>query len=241
MPERYSDEHLRLLQQGIPVYPGDEALIAQIAGQARTDARRYPDIRGPLAGDPMGGNVTPRFGMGTARQRSTNLGLPPAKRKVVKTVSADPAVADKVIETLEETIPNTATAATPVRSQNDIMMEQFQTHKAANTVPSSGIFMQTAQAAGPEGGPEPQQDDDGNWWFWDKFKGWVKDIAVGVGEQQVQHMQDQLLANQQIQQFFTETTGERIKRLARESEARRVQQPDQTDTGTGTAATLPVS
>ena len=129
MPERFSDEHLRLLEQGIPVYPGDEALIADMARNVRAMSTRYPNQQHPaVTGAPMAGNVTPRFGMDTARQRSTNLGLPPAKRKVVKTVSADPAVADKVIETLEETIPNTATAATPVRSQNDIMMEQFQTH-----------------------------------------------------------------------------------------------------------------
>ena len=106
MPERYSDEHLRLLQQGIPVYPGDEALIAQIAGQARTDARRYPSIRGPLAGDPMGGNVTPRFGMDTARQRSTNLGLPKAKRKVVEKIVDDPNTPNTVTTTIEDEIPS---------------------------------------------------------------------------------------------------------------------------------------
>ena len=120
MPERYSDEHLRLLQQGIPVYPGDEALIAQIAGQARTDSRRYPDIRGAIAGDPMGGNVTPRFGMDTARQRSTNLGLPKAKRKVVEKIVDDPNTPNTITTTIEDEVPSK-------RSQNDIMMEQFQT------------------------------------------------------------------------------------------------------------------
>jgi len=107
MPERYSDEHLRLLEQGIPVYPGDEAIIADMARNIRTMSTRYPNQRHPaVTGADMAGNVTPRFGMDTARQRSTNLGLPKAKRKVVKTVSADPAVADKVITTVEDEVPS---------------------------------------------------------------------------------------------------------------------------------------
>jgi len=106
MPERYSDEHLRFLQMGIPVYPGDEALIAQIAGQARTDAGRYKPWRGAIAGDPMGGNVTPRFGMDTARQRSTNLGLPKAKRKVVEKIVDDPNTPDSVTITTEDEVPS---------------------------------------------------------------------------------------------------------------------------------------
>jgi len=106
MPERYSDEHLRFLQMGIPVYPGDEALIAQIAGQARTDAGRYKPWRGAIGGDPMGGNVTPRFGMDTARQRSTNLGLPKAKRKVVEKIVDDPNTPDSVTITTEDEVPS---------------------------------------------------------------------------------------------------------------------------------------
>ena len=107
MPERFSDEHMRLLEMGIPVYPGDEATIAGMAEQRRYYSAQYPNVRSPyITGAPMGGNVTPRFGMDTARQRSTNLGLPPAKRKTVKTISADPAVADKVVETIEDEVPS---------------------------------------------------------------------------------------------------------------------------------------
>jgi len=247
MPERYSDEHLRFLQMGIPVYPGDEEIISRMAGQAMDTARiytperggEYQQLRGVITGDPMAGNVTPRFGMDTNRQRTTNLGLPPAKRKVVKTVSADPAVADKVIETIEETLPSTTTAAPDrVRSQHDIMMEQFQTHKAANTVPSAGIFMQSAQAAAPEVGndPPPQQDPEGNWWVWD----WTKNAFVkamqsagglgrtSVGELIVGPDLQPTQVGLDVQQVLTETTAERNARLAR------VQQPDQTDTGGGT-------
>ena len=238
MPERYSDEHLRLLQQGIPVYPGDEAIIADMARNIRTMSTRYPNQRHPaVTGADMAGNITPRFGMDTARQRSTNLGLPPAKRKVVKTVSADPAVADKVIETLEETIPNTATAATPVRSQNDIMMEQFQTHKAANTVPSAGIFMQSAQAAAPEVGndPPPQQDPEGNWWVWDWTKNAFVKWMTAIGETQLKIGQERAEAAIDTMGVLTETTGERNRRLAGiEAESNRAEQP--IDTGTGTAA-----
>ena len=239
MPERYSDEHLRLLEQGIPVYPGDEAIIADMARNIRTMSTRYPNQRHPaVTGADMAGNVTPRFGMDTARQRSTNLGLPPAKRKVVKTVSADPAVADKVIETLEETIPNTATAATPVRSQNDIMMEQFQTHKAANTVPSAGIFMQSAQAAAPEVGndPPPQQDPEGNWWVWDWTKNAFVKWMTAIGETQLKIGQERAEAAIDTMGVLTETTGERNRRLAGiEAESNRPTQP--IDTGTGGTTT----
>ena len=239
MPERYSDEHLRLLEQGIPVYPGDEAIIADMARNIRTMSTRYPNQRHPaVTGADMAGNVTPRFGMDTARQGRVNLGLPPAKRKVVKTVSADPAVADKVIETLEETIPNTATAATPVRSQNDIMMEQFQTHKAANTVPSAGIFMQSAQAAAPEVGndPPPQQDPEGNWWVWDWTKNAFVKWMTAIGETQLKIGQERAEAATDVMGMLTETTGERNRRLAGiEAESNRPEQP--IDTGTGGTTT----
>jgi len=243
MPERYSDEHLRLLQQGIPVYPGDEALIAQIAGQARTDSRRYPDIRGAIAGDPMAGNVTPRFGMDTARQRSTNLGLPKAKRKVVEKIVDDPNTPNTVTTTIEDEVP---------RSQHDIMMEQFQTHKDASTVPSFSPLIQSAQAAGPVASASPrrttqptvgnelrkEQDPSGLWWWVDSFGNFIARVFEGglEGQGRAQSVTGQAQLAQA--QSMTETTGERIQRLARESEARRVQQ-EQTDTGTGEKPPLP--
>jgi len=118
------------------------------------------------------------------------------------------------------------------------MMEQFQTHKAANTVPSAGIFMQSAQAAAPEVGndPPPQQDPEGNWWVWD----WTKNAFVkamqsagglgrtSVGELIVGPDLQPTQVGLDVQQVLTETTAERNARLAR------VQQPDQTDTGGGT-------
>jgi len=220
-----------------------------MATQARGDARVYtPErdgalqpFRGTITGDPMGGNVTPRFGMDTDRQRSTNLGLPPAKRKVVKTVSADPAVADKVITTVEDEVP----------SQDDVLMRQFQQHKDADTVPSSGMFVQSAQA-GPlpgrtptaqEAGPEPRKDPEGNWWFWDTLKSmWVKGMqSIGglgrtsVGELIVGPDLQPTEAGRDVQQALTETTAQRNARVAGV-------QPDPTGTGdTGGDPTLPAT
>lgn len=238
MPERFSDEHLRLLEQGIPVYPGDEALIADFASQRRTFSARWPDMRDTsVTGAAMAGNVTPRFGMDTARQRSTNLGLPKAKRKVVEKIVDDPNTPNTVTTTIEDEIP---------RSQNEIMMEQFQQHKAANTVPSSGMFIQSAQAAAPEVGnePPPQQDPEGNWWVWD----WAKNAFVkamqsagGLGRTSVGELivggpdLQPTQAGLDVQQTLTETTAERNARLAR------VQQPDQTDTDTGGDTTTPTT
>ena len=33
-PKRYSDEHLKLLEAGVVVYPGDESLIQRLKDQA---------------------------------------------------------------------------------------------------------------------------------------------------------------------------------------------------------------
>ena len=152
MPERYSDEHLRLLQQGIPVYPGDEALIAQIAGQARTDSRRYPDIRGAIAGDPMGGNVTPRFGMDTARQRSTNLGLPNAKRKVVEKIVDDPNTPNTITTTVEDEVPSEG-----VLNQIGTGLGKFYSDTIDNSIIGRGINA-GLDAISPQGSSRSQDD-----------------------------------------------------------------------------------
>ena len=229
MPERYSDEHLRLLQQGIPVYPGDEALIAQIAGQARTDSRRYPDIRGAIPGDPMGGNVTPRFGMDTGRQGSTNLGLPPVKRKTVKTVSADPAVADKVVETIEDEVP---------RSQHDIMMEQFADH-AANTTPDLPNVLGISDAEAEAQGLTAEQDESGLWWWIDAIGKRYRARQQATAEQFPPNKWNMTYDPEYvgIPGHPFETTAQREQRLAGiEAESTR---EEQTDTGTGERPPLP--
>jgi len=227
MPERYSDEHLRLLQQGIPVYPGDEALIAQIAGQARTDSRRYPDIRGAIAGDPMGGNVTPRFGMDTARQRSTNLGLPKAKRKVVEKIVDDPNTPNTITTTIEDEVP---------RTQHDIMMEQFADH-AANTTPDLPNVLGISDAEAEAQGLTAEQDESGLWW-------WVDAIGKRYRARQ-QATAEQFPLNKWNMPYDPEyvgipghpfeTTAQREERLAgAESNGQ-----EQTDTGTGGRPPLP--
>ena len=227
MPERYSDEHLRLLQQGIPVYPGDETIIAQIAGQARTDSRRYPDIRGAIAGDPMGGNVTPRFGMDTARQRSTNLGLPKAKRKVVEKIVDDPNTPNTITTTIEDEVP---------RTQHDIMMEQFADH-AANTTPDLPNVLGISDAEAEAQGLTAEQDESGLWW-------WIDAIGKRYRARQ-QATAEQFPPNKWNMPYDPEyvgipghpfeTTAQREQRLAGAESNRQ----EQTDTGTGERPPLP--
>ena len=228
MPERYSDEHLRLLEQGIPVYPGDEALIADMARNVRAMSTRYPNQQHPaVTGAPMAGNVTPRFGMDTARQRSTNLGLPSAKRKTVKTISADPAVADKVVETIEDEVP---------RSQYDIMMEQFADH-AANTTPDLPNVLGISDAEAEAQGLTAEQDESGLWWWIDAIGKRYRARQQATAEQFPPNKWNMTYDPEYvgIPGHPFETTAQREQRLAgAESNGQ-----EQTDTGTGERPPLP--
>ena len=130
MPIRNSQEHLRLLEMGIPVYPGDERIISELAKLKRSDAARYPIFKGRIAGTPMGGNVWPRFDYAPEKARQANLGFSPDKiTRVVKRDSdgKESETVTEISEPKKTSDPVRVTGAGPLRGEpslNNPLSEQ---------------------------------------------------------------------------------------------------------------------